>query len=139
MSSKLFETYKTRILAMKEFFNQLISDQCNEMDQFHFEQCCLCDYLLNLIDTLIECKKFIIKALKSTDERIKYERPNIHMPLDSREYLEFFITDGYLNRHYNDNGYVAQYYHIKQQFLEDYEYIHLVNSDGESMDVSMFM
>ena len=139
MNCKLFETYKTRIIAMKNFFSQLITNECTEMDKYHFDQCCLCDNLLKTIDVLIECKKMIIKTLKPTDERIKFVNSNIDMPLDSREYLEFFITDGYLNRHSEDNGYVSQYLLIKQQFLEDYEHIYLVDVNGEPMDVRMFM
>lgn len=133
--SSFIKTYVSRLLELQNFYNKNQTQYQTDEDIYYLGQEMLCHELMNMTEQMHNLRLSIGKHVKDFGECIKFERFENHMPLDFDNYVEFFITDGFLNRH-QDNQFVKTYKNLKEQFLNLFDEVDIIDDDNNEINLN---
>lgn len=123
MNTILIETFTSRLEKLKNHYKSFA--EFENIGFENFQQQIKCEELIETIKILIELSKDIGKNLNKNEEILKFENENMHLPLDYNDYIEYFLTDGYLER--STNPKVKLYKELKEKFLDEFDDVNLLN------------
>lgn len=132
--SSIIKTYVSRLLELQNFYKKYQTPYQTDEDIHYLKQEIICNNLMDMTEQMHVLRLCIGKNVKEFGECIKFERFENHMPLDFNNYVEFFITDGFLKRH-EDNQFVKSYKNLKEQFLNIFNDVDIVDEDGNEIDL----
>ena len=133
--SSIIKTYVSRLLELQNFYKKYQTSYQTDEDIHYLKQEIICNNLMDMTEQMHVLRLCIGKNVKEFGECIKFERFENHMPLDFNNYVEFFITDGFLKRH-EDNQFVKSYKNLKEQFLNIFNDVDIVDEDGNEIDLN---
>lgn len=132
--SSIIKTYVSRLLELQNFYKKYQTSYQTDEDIHYLKQEIICNNLMDMTEQMHVLRLCIGKNVKEFGECIKFERFENHMPLDFNNYVEFFITDGFLKRH-EDNQFVKSYKNLKEQFLNIFNDVDIVDENGNEIDL----
>lgn len=133
--SSIIKTYVSRLLELQNFYKKYQTSYQTDEDIHYLKQEIICNNLMDMTEQMHVLRLCIGKNVKEFGECIKFERFENHMPLDFNNYVEFFITDGFLKRH-EDNQFVKLYKNLKEQFLNIFDDVDIVDENGNEIDLN---